>query len=65
MRIGDHKIEAGDVLITTTGGSCWDKGEQLEVREYPGGEIYVMCNVGVHYLEAEDDGQLLGFRLAD
>lgn len=62
---GPDAVSPGTVLIADGGFTCMRPGAKI-VRRGPHG-LYVRCGCGRHYLDGQldDDGRLIGLRVAE
>jgi len=60
-------ITAGDVLIVGSGFDCMREGLCLKVKDDGGGDLYVTCQAGRHYLIGQRDvhDNCVGFELVE
>jgi hypothetical protein len=57
------QLHAGDKVRVDRSFTCIQAGTIVEVREGSGGDLYVPCNDGEHYLDGQlmsDDDSLVG-----
>lgn len=53
-------LQEGDIIVAEVGHACLVSG-QLCVVHLEGGDKFVFCNNGVHELDEDADGEIVGF----